>query len=73
MSLRNDRPLSQAYRYALHRRNLPTPEAREQSLAAWIGYIGQFTGDIRHRMTAVYYDTLHGVLVEDRRTRGRRD
>lgn len=74
MSLHNDRPLSQAYRYALHRRNLTEPAEREQSCKAWIGYIGQFSGPLRNRMTRVYYDALHGALFDDQRkpNRGRR-
>jgi hypothetical protein len=73
MSLRNDRILSQVHRYALHRRYAGSVEQKNESLAAFIGYMSQFTEPLqRNRMSAVYYTTLHGVLVEDRRTRGRR-
>jgi hypothetical protein len=74
MSLRNDRVLSQVHRYALHRRYAGSEAARYQSLTAFIGFMSQFTEpQERNRMSAVYYTTLHGVLLEDRRTRGRRD
>jgi hypothetical protein len=72
MSLRNDRPLTYAYRLATHRRYAETPEIKEASAKAWIGYIGQFAGTQRNAMTRVYYEALHGMLVEDRRTRGKR-
>lgn len=73
MSLTIDRPMTYAYRLATHRRYATTPALKDASAEAWIGYIGQFNGEERKRMTSVYYTTLHGVLVEDRRTRGRRD
>lgn len=72
MKLRNDGPLSQAYRYAMHRRSLADSAERERSYAAWIGYIGQFTGEQRRVMVSAYYAALYETKFEDRRTRGRR-
>lgn len=71
MSLSSDRVLSQAMRYGRHRLASQTPAERLASTAAFDAYAAQFDAPTRDRMTAVYLHTLAGVLVEDRRSRGR--
>lgn len=71
MSLRADRVLSQAMRYAHHRQAMVTPVAKLASAMAFDAYARQFDAPMRYRMTAVYLGALAGTLVEDKRTRGR--
>lgn len=71
MSLRTDRLLSQAMRYARHRLSVTTHPEMLASALAFDHYTQQFDAPTRDRMTAVYLGTLAGSLVEDRRTRGR--
>ncbi len=71
MSLRNDRVLSMAMRYALHRLTVTSSADKNKSAMAFNAYASQFGGDIHWQMTTVYLLTLAGSLVEDRRSRGR--
>lgn len=71
MSLRSDRVLSQAMRYAHHRQFVCTRAEQLASALAFDHFAEQFDRQTRDRMTAVYLGTLAGSLVEDRRTRGR--
>lgn len=71
MSLRNDRVLSQAMRYAQHRMTVKDARSKLASAMAFGVFAGQFDALTRDRMTAVYLGTLAGSLVEDRRSRGR--
>lgn len=71
MSLRTDRVLSQAMRYAQHRMALRSPRDKLDSAMAFGAFANQFDAAMRVRMTAVYLGTLAGTLCEDRRTRGR--
>jgi len=71
VSLRTDRVLSQALRYARHRLSVVGRPAMLASALAFDHYSQQFDQPTRDRMTAVYLGTLAGDLVEDRRTKGR--
>lgn len=71
MSLRTDRALSQAMRYAQHRQAVRSPRDKLASAIAFGAFAGQFEPSMRDRMTAVYLCTLAGTLCEDKRTRGR--
>jgi hypothetical protein len=71
MSLHIDRPLSQAMRYAHHRQMVATHAEMLSSALAFDHFAEQFDRPMRDRMTAVYLQTLAGVWVEDKRTRGR--
>lgn len=71
MSLSSDRPLSQAMRYAHHRRAVPSPVAKLASAMAFNTFADQFEPPMRRRMDDVYRIALAGTLVEDRRSRGR--
>lgn len=71
MSLRTDRVLSQAMRYAHHRMFVATRAEQLQSALTFDHFAEQFDRQTKDAMTAVYLGTLAGSLVEDRRTRGR--
>ena len=71
MSLRTDRALSQAMRYAHHRLMVVTRAEQLSSALAFDHFAEQFDRPTRDRMTAVYLGALAGTLVEDRRSRGR--
>lgn len=71
MSLRTDRVLSQAMRYAHHRMAVREPVEKLASAMAFDAFASQFDRPTRDAMTAVYCRTLAGTLCEDRRTRGR--
>lgn len=71
MSLRTDRVLSQAMRYAHHRMAVKDARSKLASAMAFGTFMAQFDATTRDRMTAVYCRTLAGTLCEDRRTRGR--
>jgi hypothetical protein len=71
MSLRTDRVLSQAMRYAQHRQAVRNPIQKLASAMAFDAFAAQFDSTTRDRMTAVYRGTLAGTLCEDKRTRGR--
>lgn len=71
MSLHSDRVLSQALRYALHRRTVRGAVDKLASAMAFDRFCAQFDPATRNRMTAVYLGALSGSLVEDRRSRGR--
>jgi hypothetical protein len=71
VSLRTDRVLSQAARYALHRLTVQTRPEMLRSALAFDQFTQQFDPDLQYRMTAVYLGTLAGTLCEDKRTRGR--
>jgi hypothetical protein len=71
VSLRADRPLSQAMRYAHHRLMVVTRAEQLKSTLAFDHFAEQFDPAMRRRMTAVYLGALAGTLVEDRRSRGK--
>lgn len=71
MSLRTDRVLSQAMRYAQHRMTVVDARSKLASAMAFGTFASQFDRPTRDAMTAVYCRTLAGTLCEDRRTRGR--
>jgi hypothetical protein len=71
MSLRTDRVLSQAWRYAQHRKAAPTAVDKLRSAVAYGTFVAQFDPMQRQRIHDVYRTVLAGVLVEDRRSRGR--
>ena len=71
MSLRTDRVLSPAARYAHHRLMVATRAEMLSSALAFDHYSAQFDRQTRDAMTAVYLGALAGTLVEDRRSRGR--
>jgi hypothetical protein len=71
VSLRTDRVLSQAMRYAQHRMTVRSSRAKLASAMAFDTFASQFDPAVRDAMTAVYCQTLDGTLCEDGRTRGR--
>lgn len=70
MSLRTDRALSQAMRYARHRQSVPAAIGKLRSAIAFDAFKAQFDVPQRVAMETVYLHTLAGVLPpEDRRTK----
>jgi hypothetical protein len=71
MSLRRDRVLSQAWRYAQHLRAATTRAELVRSAGAYQAYGVQSDDATRTRMNHVYAAAVAGPLFEDRRRTGR--
>jgi hypothetical protein len=70
MSLRTDRALSQAWRYARNRQSASTAIDKLRAAVAYSVFAAQFDTATRKRMHEVYTASLAGEFFEDKRSRG---